>query len=277
MEKQPLPRSKTTATIDDRAAEQTSRLLVIWQRYFYHLIIIELIIIFGAGYWFLLKPNVKAVFSSRAEISLQDKAQQKTIAELNAQIKELGQIKEGYVNLSPADRERIGQMLPAKSEERDLVTQINKIVAANGMLLKSISLEDESGLSGAGKGRGLTESGAGNNQGAALPAPSAKAEAVKVDFEVSGVSYPALKSLLAGLENNLRLIDAQAVKYSPPEESAILVVKAYYQTDGLASTVDLGGEDVRRELDFITSDKWRNLRSNAEAIEIQTRGNKNPF
>ncbi|MEK7067563.1 MAG: hypothetical protein AAB956_01030 [Patescibacteria group bacterium] len=216
---------------------------------------------------------MQTVFSSQAKINAQDETKQAAITNLDAKIKELTQIKNSYLNLSAADIDRIKQMLPAKSEERDLITQINKIVAANGMLLKEINLEDSRTGKAASKGRGIIS----NAEEGAPNAISAKAEEAAVSLEVGGVSYPALKSLLTGLETNLRLIDVDAIKYSPRDESAILVIKAYYQTDNLAQAIDLDQEDRGRELDFLASNKWRNLRSNLEAIEIQAKGNRNPF
>lgn len=271
--KQPL-QAKTTLTADDRD-NKPSAILAIWRRYFYYFVIMELVIIFGAGYWWLLKPKIQTVFSNQAKINLQDKTKQAEITKLDAAINELTQIKNSYLNLSAADADRIKQMLPNQSEERDLMSQINKIVAANGMLLKKISLEDGRTDAVARAGRGITSDASA--KGGEEDIANAKSEAVAISLEMGGVSYPALKSLLAGLESNLRLIDVDAIKYSPQDESAILVVKAYYQPDSLAQAIDLSKENMEGELNFLTNNKWKNLRSNAEAIEIQTKGNRNPF
>lgn len=271
--KQP-PQAKTILTADGRD-NKPSAIKAIWRRYFYYFVVMELVIIFGAGYWWLLKPKMQTVFGNQAKINLQDKTKQAEITRLDAAINELMQIKNSYLNLSAADADRIKQMLPNQSEERDLMTQINKIVAANGMLLKAINLEDSRTDNAARTGRGITSDASA--KGGEEDIASTKSEAVAISLEMGGVSYPALKSLLAGLESNLRLIDATDIKYSPRDESAILVVKAYYQTDNVAQAIDLSKENREGELNFLTNNKWKNLRSNAEAIEIQTKGNRNPF
>ena len=114
-------------------------------------------------------------------------------------------------------------MLPEEKSESDLFLQIEKIVKGNGLLLESIFLEDEEESSTKKRSKrdieeGVEEEGSGE----------AKAKELKIKLTVSEAGYLAFKSLIASLENNLRIIDINDIKYDPADESAELSLKAYY-------------------------------------------------
>ncbi|MCK9578923.1 MAG: hypothetical protein M0Q92_00545 [Methanoregula sp.] len=242
--------------------EKPNFILTLWRRYFYYFIILEVALVLGFGYWFLLKPKIKIIYQSQGEKNAAYQKNEQELAALDKQIGELSKIKQNYDSLGSENEAKVNEMLPQTSGQRDLAMQINKMAAANGLLLKSIDFGEK------------------ETAGQEIAPAQTLAKEVEINFEVMGVTYPALKSLLNSLENNLRLIDVSAVKYSPKGETAELTVKSYYLSDDInadqagAKTTEAAAPD---ELDFFAAGKFTNLRSNAEIIEIKEVGNKNPF
>ncbi|MFA6551223.1 MAG: hypothetical protein WCV41_01695 [Patescibacteria group bacterium] len=208
------------------AAKQTDNQpqpILLWlQRYFYYLIILQIVIILILGYWLVLRPKINTVFKSEAQVTLAEQAAQVKLANYEQKIKELRTIKDSYDNLSAQDKEKIAAALPSQPEERELMAQINKIVVANGLILKSLNLEENKGESAAALAGGVPIIGEPE------PKTSAKFKKTAINFEARGATYSALKSLLSGLENNWRLIDVQSVKYNPQDETVAVELVAYY-------------------------------------------------
>ncbi len=100
--------------------------------------IIEMIIVAGAGYWFLLKPKISTTSTKDVEVILADEKTQAKIDDYNEQIIELNKIKEAYDKISDSNIDKVNNMLPDNPGERELFLQIEKIVKANGLLLDSI-------------------------------------------------------------------------------------------------------------------------------------------
>ncbi|PIT93689.1 hypothetical protein COU00_03005 [Candidatus Falkowbacteria bacterium CG10_big_fil_rev_8_21_14_0_10_43_11] len=207
------------------AEERSNPIIIVVRRYFYYLVFLEIIIVFVLGYFFVLKPKISRVFKSQTEIAAVKREEQAKLAEYEKKISELRSIKEQYAGLSGEDVKKIEEMLPDKIGERELAMQINKIVADNGLLLEAVNFDAKGKISA---GQSAARRPAGTDNGAPPEASSQKIGEVTLGLDIGGVSYPALKSLLSGLENNLRLIDVQSVKFNPADDKAELIVKSYY-------------------------------------------------
>jgi len=109
---------------------------------------------------------------------------------------------------------------------RGFLTQIDKIITVNGATLEKVTLNPQSGDQSADSRS--RHRAAASPDGQAIEAGSSKISDMTVSFSVKNVSYASFKSLLAGLENNLRLTDVNEVKYNPEERTAEFIAKAYY-------------------------------------------------
>ena len=210
------------AGVTDKTTNQP-RPLVLWlERYFYYLIILQIIIILILGYWLVLRPKINVVFKSGAQTASLEQAARNKLANYEQKIKESQTIKDSYDNLSAQNKEKIAAALPAQPKERELMSQLNKIIVANGLILKSMNSEEIKKKSEAILGD--------DNQaiGELKQEASAKIKKIAINFEARGANYSAFKSLLSGLENNSRLIDVQAVKYNPQDEEVAVELFAYY-------------------------------------------------
>ncbi|MFA5318004.1 MAG: type 4a pilus biogenesis protein PilO [Patescibacteria group bacterium] len=203
--------------------QQLSFFMVLFRKYFYYFLLVEIIIIIAAGYLFLLKPKMDIVFKNNFEAATQEsKEAQLKLNNYNRQIAGLKEIKSEYEKISDADLNMINRMLPREKNESDLFLQIEKIVKGNGLLLESIFLEKEE--TDSAKKRSKRDMG----EGAEAQGSEISAEELKIKLIVSEAGYPAFKSLISSLESNLRIIDVDAIKYDPADESAELSLKAYY-------------------------------------------------
>ena len=224
MTKQPQKFTMEKVKLND---SPPSFLFVLFQRYFYYFIFLEIIIIVALGYWFLLKPRINIIFADDTRTALEDQKAQEKVIKYNQQIKELKGIVLGYSRISEIDINKINQILPDKPDERDLFAQIEKIVKANGILLESIFIDD-SDLQAVQPKTRSTRSALEVEATAEAEVISSNMKELKIIFTVSEVSYPAFKSLLNSLESNLRIIDVESIEYDPKDASAIFSVKSYY-------------------------------------------------
>jgi len=191
--------------------------------YFNYLAIVVALIILATGSLWLLYPRYqKAVAASQAASA----SWQKDFAEKSIYYDKLVALRQSYELVSPEERSKIEAMVPVGGDTDNLITQFEAIALKNGAILNSIKITNESPKSSSKPFPGSSlekKEPAGIfdelPQGIGL---------VKLEVNLSSVSYPVLKNIIKTIENNLRLLDIYKIGYPAKENKVNLVVYAYY-------------------------------------------------
>lgn len=196
---------------------------VFLQKYFYYIIVVQIFVIFLLGYVFLIMPQANKLFSGKQARALAEEQVQNSIMVYDRRIKQLQEIVDAYDNISQTDIDAINAILPDQENIEELFAQINEMVKSNGLLLKSISLNDQvDNAKVQQKSRvEITEKALNIEEQKSL-------KEVNLTLKISGAGYQSFKNFLASLESNLRIIDVQDVKYNPTGESAEIIIVVYY-------------------------------------------------
>lgn len=169
--------------------------------YFMFLVLVVVVVILASGYLFILKPKKD---SFKDNIDRESAAREQQYFSLKSDLSKLEQLSLAYQSIDSKNVEKLDKILPTKPDVEELMKQMEVIVFQNGLLLTSITLQDEV-VVGAGVG------------------------GVSLGLQVVGTDYNGLKGLLRSVENNLRLLDVQKVNYAPDGKSTTLEIIAYYQ------------------------------------------------
>ncbi|MFH1427951.1 MAG: hypothetical protein ABIG60_05515 [Patescibacteria group bacterium] len=128
-----------------------------------------------------------------------------------------------YQKIDTVDIENIKSMLPEENIKEDLFTELESIITKNGLLVKSIIINEPEGeTANNNQGRKINES-----QTARLSLPK-DIKKIKINLTVVGTNYFSFKNLLKALEKNLRIIDITNLEFSPEGETITLGLETYY-------------------------------------------------
>ncbi len=203
--------------------EKASFFKLLFQKYFYYILILQVVIIALAGYWFFLSDKISAISNYDVKVAMENQKIQAEISKYQKKINELDELKESYSRISNADISKINRILPDSKQEEELFVQIEKAVDASGILLDYIFIEEEEEETVRQRSKRSA-----NQDSQETKKDSSASKEVKLRFAVSRVGYQSLKSLLTAMENNLRIIDIEEIDYSPEEGSAEFLIKSYY-------------------------------------------------
>ncbi len=105
-----------------------------------------------------------------------------------------------YNSISPDDLARLNEVLPSEPDSGGLLVNLENLSRASGALLKKVDIkEKKEGVIMFGKAPEIFE---------------------RLPFEISiASSYEAFRSLLAGLEQNLRLSDVSEISFTASEKN----------------------------------------------------------
>ena len=135
-------------------------------------------------------------------------------------LEKLRELKTIYGEVGAADIEKIKKILPESSGEEQLLSQLERIILKNGLILTSLRVEKKEEIKGrAGVGQETVQ------QGEILPKEIGK---LKIAMDIVGTDYAGIKHILRALENNLRIIDIVKLSFSPRENKTSLEAAAYY-------------------------------------------------
>ena len=130
-----------------------------------------------------------------------------------AQLQDLEQLIANYQRINQTDVERLEKILPTEQDIAGLFAQLQVLTDEHGFSLESVNINQES----------------------EQPGPSANAAAgikkLTITINVVGPSYPAFKALLDSVEYNLRLLDVNAVYFSPETNNYSVNLFTYYFSD----------------------------------------------
>ena len=103
-----------------------------------------------------------------------------------------------YNTISQENLDRLNKIFPSQPGSIKYILEIDNILRKNGMVLKSINIQEK----------------AGGSQGVAFGVEKQPFEIFPISMKVTG-SYKSFYSFLKDLANNLRLTDINTLEFSP--------------------------------------------------------------
>jgi len=103
-----------------------------------------------------------------------------------------------YNTISQENLDRLNKIFPSQPGSIKYIIEIDNILRKNGMVLKSINIQEK----------------AGGSQGVAFGVEKQPFEIFPISMKVTG-SYKSFYSFLKDLANNLRLTDINTLEFSP--------------------------------------------------------------
>ncbi|MEK7188911.1 MAG: hypothetical protein AAB671_00175 [Patescibacteria group bacterium] len=169
------------------------------------------VLIFLGGYAFLLMP---AFSRGRLVAGAEFAKASATRSQLSEQLSYLKRLSGDSAQAVLGTLADIEAFLPDEPATPQILTSIEAIALSSGVAIDGIELvipEDDAAAEAAGE----------------LGLPSG-ISFVEVTLAVAASSYDSLKTLLANIEANIRLMDVIAVVYSPSSKSYTITLRAYY-------------------------------------------------
>jgi Tfp pilus assembly protein PilO len=149
--------------------------------------VVVFFVLVAIGVFFFLLPYYReGIRSKEWEIA----ALRKTLSEKESLLETLNAVGEYYETIPSEERERASQVLPKKPHFEELYTQIESMVMSHAMELESIEMKESKKEIVDGVG------------------------IIDIIVNVSPSSYENFKAMVADLEQNLRLMDIEQLKYA---------------------------------------------------------------
>ena len=186
-------------------------------RYFNLVVLLIIILVLGAGIFYIIKPKYQSIAQ---EIESTDKEKKAEYESLDRYYIKLKRYLLAYNEIKERDRDRVEKMLPKGFEQEELFRELEAIILRKGLLL--ISLGISSGKVSPSLRRNMPQAGKASEGGLA------DIGKVKITMEIAGVDYKSFKALLATIESNLRLFDIEQLSFSPDGKTVSLSLNTYY-------------------------------------------------
>lgn len=210
-----------------------------------------IILLFGLS--ILYKVKYKVVKDNYNSIISQQGSQ---LSEYENFLSGFSKIENYYNSINPADIKNINEILPEKPEKEKLISQLEKLVMQNGLLMTGIKITG-------GKAEDPVQSAN----------PIDQIGELKVGIDIMGSNYKSLISLLNSLENNLRIINIKKLSFAP-NAALNLEFTTYYLKEGkynIKNTAQINKS-------FLESKQYRDLASGPDYDSTSLRaGREDPF
>ena len=190
-------------------------------KYFSAFLISLLILILG--YLFMIRPQMQSIFDVQKQTEEIKQEVKKKIAIYDSQINDLEVLLSAYEKISSSEKQAVEQILPDNQELKELFSQVTIIVEGSGLLLDSIEVFQEEETSGSS-----SESSRRKKTTEIIEEDNTGIQKISIRININGISYPALKNLLASLQNNSRIINIQNIDFDPQDRKAEITLQAYY-------------------------------------------------
>lgn len=180
---------------------------LLFGKYFFVVLGAMLVLIVMIGIQFFLRPLYGEIQAKRQSEILSAES------DLSLRRSHLQQLEESaklYRSIKLEELARVFEMVPADSGEGELYAEMEALLGEKGFQLKSVSVSD-----------GGEET---------IPESGLTVKTLNLNLSASGdSSYEGFKTLLAGIEQHLRILDLSSVSYLPNQGDYILNLKTYYQ------------------------------------------------
>jgi hypothetical protein len=180
-------------------------------RFFFIIVIIAFAAITIAGYLFLVQPKYTAIAEETK--NKEDKENQQ-LQDLQSYLARLFQYREQYNKIDAAAKDKIDAMIAGKYSPEDVFTGMEKLIAARGLILNSISVS--------------TAASSGEDKGDPTASNVSGVGRATIKLEITGVNYEGLKQLLTVIESNMQLSDVKKIDFAPDQNKATLEITTYY-------------------------------------------------
>jgi hypothetical protein len=205
-----------------------SKINIFLNKYFQFVVIFIVIIILILSFVYILKPKY---YKSIEAIQGNWSAQKKIYIEQSNRLNDYKKIVEIYKTISPGQKSRLDDVLPAKYLKEKLFIELGYILPRNGYQLNDLTMvsdyeEEKEDIFT--KSRPNSKDEIEFNELSFLQVLPADVGYIKVDLDIGLINYRDFKRLLNILENNIKLIDIYNVSFNPEAESSSISFVTYY-------------------------------------------------
>ena len=166
------------------------------------------IIILVVGYLNLMPQYQEAKINGHNNLALQQAKKEA----LDKQLVDLKQLLANYRQINQVDVERLEKVLPTKNDIAGLFSQLQTLADEQQFSLASVNIDQEP-------------------EKLADQPDADRIKKLTLTITLVGQPYPAFKALLDSIEDNLRLLDVNAVYFTPETNNYSLNVFTYYVSD----------------------------------------------
>lgn len=179
---------------------------------------IIVVVLIALGFVFLINPKITEI-RSFGILNLRQTQDQLSTSKENLRI--TSSIVDQYRQLSGDELQKLKAALPADSELPAMFVQVEAIALSSGLRLNNVSFTNTASTASSTTTKSAASGPAGLRQ-------------MQVSFTVvGGHGYASLKNFLATLETSVRLLDVQALTYTPlkstDEETYVISAVTYFQ------------------------------------------------
>ena len=193
------------------SSQLLNAVLTTMHRFFFIIVIFVFAVIVVTGYLFLIQPKYTAIAEETK--NKEDKENQQ-LQDLQSYLTRLFQYREQYNKIDVTAKDKIGAMIAGKYSPEDVFTNMEKLIAARGLILNSISVN--------------TAVNSGEDKGDPTASNVGGVGRATIKLDIAGVSYEGLKQLLTVIENNMQLSDVKKIDFVPDQNKTMLEITTYY-------------------------------------------------
>lgn len=202
----------------------------ILNNYFGILVIVVVLAILIASYFFLILPKYQKIVAT-INATFYEKNQ---LAPKYRELSDYQALIEAYKNVTSTDVERVKNLIPKEYIKEDLFTEMIYLASAKGLTVNSLNVIKYGEATSTSPVGGATRVSGANVAAAPTSSPSLDLRlpsgigAFVVKITLGKASYPALKTWIQTMENSLRIIDVKSLSFDPKTSVASLEMVTYY-------------------------------------------------
>jgi len=209
---------KKTSAPQAKNRELQNKLNLFLRRYFSAFVLLFVVVLLYAGFMYIIQPKMERGDNMK-NLLMTNKENDKRM--LEGALEKLVEYQLAYERVSQAEKDRVKLILPGREGRENLFTELESFVLRQGLILDSLDFEAKSSLPANSRQK--------SEEGVKETPRSGEAESINLSLKISGVnSYQRLKEFLGALENNLRLMDVNDIKYDQSGGTLSLEVSTYY-------------------------------------------------
>lgn len=205
-------------------------------KYYLPLSALAMVLIFAAGYVFLLRPKYEQIRSSG---SFDQETLNAGVTKRQNYLNDIRKLNDNYSKINQSEIERLKKILPSEADIAGLFASMQILTTKSGILLTSINIAEAAETAASARTPSAAASAGDIDDGEGMPAAatatrttaaSGKIGKLNITLNLQGSenNYSDIKAFLTALENNLRLFDVNAVFFSPGSPAFSISLTTYY-------------------------------------------------